>query len=217
VINIKNPEAKTRIYLFLEHPCFPRVLVHRTTLRQRQGQEQGSKFRFLHFLEQSFSQSPEIGRLTNNYPPGFAGSFVSAGLGAPNSVVPVPVVPPPNSEVVAVAPPVDGAGLVVFPKILPPLPNGLGAGVGGFPNKLPEVVPVAGVAEVGAPNRPPPVADVVVVVPGVGVVEVAPKSEPPGLEPKIPPGPVVVVPIPVVPVPVVPVPVAGVVVDVVFV
>jgi len=134
-------------------------------------------------------------------------------LGAPNNVVPVPVVPPPNSEVVVVAPPVDGAGLVVFPKILPPLPNGVGTGVDGFPpNKPPEVV-----AEVGPPNRPPPVVDVVAVVPGVGAVEVAPKSVPAGLEPKMFPGAVVVVPGPVVPVPVVPVPVAGVEVCVVFV
>ena len=160
----------------------------------------------------------EVGRFKNNHPPGFAGSFVSAGLGAPNNVVPVPVVPPPNSEVVVVVPLVDGAGLVVFPKILPPLPNGVGVGVGvdGFPPKKPPgVVPVAGLAEVGPPNRPPPVVDVVVVVPGVGVVEVAPKSVPPGLGPKTFPDVVVVVPVPVVPVPVVPVPVAGVVVDVV--
>ena len=115
---------------------------------------------------------------------------------APNNVAPVPVVPPPNSEVAVV---VDGAGLVVFPKILPPLPNGVGTGVDGFPpNKPPEVVVEV---EVGPPNRPPPVVDVVAVVPGAGVVEVAPKSVPAGLEPKMFPGAVVVVPVPVVPVP----------------
>ena len=121
----------------------------------------------------------------------------------------VPVVPPPNS-VVAV-PLVDGAGLVVFPKILPPLPNGVGAGVDGFTlKKLLGAVPVAGVAEVvPPPNSPPPVVDEVVVV--------VPKSEPAGLEPNIFVGVVAVVPVPVVPVPVVPVPVAGVVVDVGFV
>jgi len=79
----------------------------------------------------------------------------------------------------------------MFPRILPPLPNGLGTGVDGF--KPPEVV--VGV-EVEPPNRPPPVVDVVavVVVPGVGVVEAAPKSVPPGLELKMFPGAVVVVP-----------------------
>jgi hypothetical protein len=132
-------------------------------------------------------------------------------LGAPNNVVPVPVVPPPNSEGAVVVPPVEGAGFGLFPKILPPLPNGVGLGAGedGFaPNKPPGVVPGAGIVEVvPPPNRPPPVAGVVVVVPGVGVVEVAPKSEPAGLAPKMFPGAVVVV----VSVPVVPVPVAGVV------
>lgn len=103
----------------------------------------------------------------------------------------------------------------MFPKILPPLPNGVGVGVDGFPpNKPLEVVPVAGV---GPPNRPAPVAGVFVVAPGVGTVEVAPNSVPPGLGPKTFPDVVVVVPVPVVPVPVVPVPGAGVVVDVVFV
>ena len=126
--------------------------------------------------------------------------------------MPVPVVPPPNSEVVVVVPPVDGAGLV-FPKILPPPPNVLGVGVDGFPpNKPPGMVPVAWVVEVAPlPNRPPPVAGVAV------VVEPAPKSVPAGLEPKVLAGAVVVVPVPVVPVLVVPVPVAGVVVDVLLV
>jgi len=120
-------------------------------------------------------------------------------MGAPNDVVPVPVVPPPNSEVVVVVPPVDGAGLV-FRNILPPLPNRAGTGVDGFPpSGSPEVV-----AEVGPPNRPPPGADV--------VVEVAPKSVQLGLEPKVFPGAVVVVPVPAVPVPV-----AGVEVCVLFV
>jgi len=114
--------------------------------------------------------------------------------------VPVPVVPPPNSEVVVVAPPVDGAGLGVYPKILLPLPNGVGTGVDGFPpNKPPEVVVEV---EVGPPNRPPPVADVIAIVSDAGAVEVAPKSVPAGLEPKMFPGVVVVVPVPVVPVPV---------------
>ena len=129
----------------------------------------------------------------------------------PNNVVLTPVVPPPNSEVVVVVPPVEGAGFAVFPKILPPLPNGLGTGVDGFaPNKPPGVVPGAGAVEVVPPEKKPPAAGVVVVVPGVGVVEVAPKSELLGLEPKMLGA--VVVPVPVVPVPVVPVPVAGVVV-----
>lgn len=123
----------------------------------------------------------------------------------------VPVVPLPSS--VVVNPVVDGVGLVVFPKILPPLPNGLGAGVGvdGFRlKKLGGAVPVAGVAEVvPPPNNPPPVVG--------AVVFVVPKSEPAGLEAKIFAGVVPVVPGPVVPVPVVPVPAAGVVVDVVFV
>jgi len=111
---------------------------------------------------------------------------------------------------VVVVPPVTGAGFVVFPKILPPFPDGVGTGVDGFgPNKLPEVVEVA-----PPPNRVPPVAGVLVLVPGVGIVEVAPKIEPAGLEPKMFADDVVVVPVPVVPVPVVPVPVAGVVVDV---
>jgi len=94
------------------------------------------------------SQLLEVGRSTNNRSPGFAGSFPSAGFKAPNNVVPVPVVPPPNSEVVAAPPPVDGAGLVVFPKMLPPLPNGVGMGVDDSPaNKPPEVI-----VEVGPPN-----------------------------------------------------------------
>ena len=84
----------------------------------------------------------------------------------------------------------------MFPNILPPLPNEVGTGVDGFPpNKLPEVV-----AEVGPPNRPPPGADVDTVVPDVGVVEVAPKSVPPGLEPKMSPDAVVVIPVLIVPV-----------------
>ena len=120
-----------------------------------------------------------------------------------NNVVPVPVVPPPNSEVVVIVQPVDGARLVILPNILLPLPNGAGTGVDDFPpNKPPEVA-----AEVGPPNRPLPGADVVLVVPGVGVV-VASKSVPSGLEPKMLPGAVVVVP---------PVPVAGVEVCVVLV
>lgn len=134
-------------------------------------------------------------------------------MGPPNSVVPAPVGPPPNSEDVVAVPPVEGAGFVVFPKTLPPLPNGLGVGVDGFaPNKLLGAVPGAGLVEViPPPNRPPPVAGVVVVVPGAGVVEVAPKGEPVGLGPKMFVGAVVVVPVPVVPVPVVLVPGAGVV------
>ena len=121
-----------------------------------------------------------------------------------NNVVPVPVVPPPNSEVVVIVQPVDGARLVILPNILLPLPNGAGTGVDDFPpNKPPEVA-----AEVGPPNRPLPGADVVLVVPGVGVVKVASKSVPPGLKPKMFPGAVVVVP---------PVPVAGVEVCVVLV
>lgn len=121
----------------------------------------------------------------------------------------VPGVPLPSS--VVVDPLVDEVGLAVFPKILPPLPNGLGAGVDGFKlKKLGGAVPVAGVAEVvPPPNRPPPEVGAVVVV--------APKSEPAGLEPKIFAGVVAGIPGPVVPVPVVPVPVAGVAVDVVFV
>jgi len=116
-------------------------------------------------------------------------------MGIPNNVVPVPVVPPSNSEAVVVVPLIDGAQLVMLPNILPPLPNGAGTGVDGFPlNKPPEVV-----AEVGPPNGPPPGADLVAVVPGVGVVKVASKSVPPGLEPKMFPGAVIVVPVPVVP------------------
>ena len=125
-------------------------------------------------------------------------------MGISNNVVPVPVAPPSNSEVVVVVPPVDGARLVILPNILLPLPNGAGTGVDDFPpNKPPEVA-----AEVGPPSRPLPGADVVLVVPGVGVVKVASKSVPPGLEPKMFPGAVVVVP---------PVPVAGVEVCVVLV
>ena len=120
----------------------------------------------------------------------------------------VPVVPP-NSEGAVVVPPAEGGGFVVFPKMLPPLPNGLGVGVDGFaPNKPPEVVPEAGLFKVVPPNRLPPVAGVVAVVPDV--LEVAPKSEPAGLLLKMFAGAVVVVPVPVVPVPVVPVPVPGV-------
>ena len=132
--------------------------------------------------------------------------------------MPVPVVPLPNSEGVVAVPPVEGAGFVVFPKTLPPLPNGAGTGVDGFvPKNPPVVVPGTGAVVVAPPpKKPPPEAGVAEVVPGVGVVEVAPKSEPAGLEPKMF-DVVVVVPVPVVPVPVVPVPVAGVVVDVVFV
>ena len=82
--------------------------------------------------------------------------------------------------------------------------------------KPPELVPVAGLVEVvPTPNRPPVAGVVVVVVPDAGVFDVAPKSELLGVEPKMFPGVVVVVPVVVVPVPVVPVPVAGVVVDVV--
>ena len=93
-------------------------------------------------------------------------------------------------------PPVDGAGLVVFANILPPLPNRAVTEVDGFPpNKSPGVA-----AEMGPPNRPLG-ADLVTVMPGVGVVEVAPESVPLGLEPKMFPGAVVVVPVPVVPVP----------------
>jgi len=117
-------------------------------------------------------------------------------MGAPNNVVPVPVVPPPNSEAVVVLSPVDEAGSV-FRNILPPLPNRAGSGVDGFPpSGSPEVV-----AEVGLLNRPPPGADVVVVVPSVGIVVVAPKSVPLGLEPKMFPGAVVIIPVPIVPVP----------------
>ena len=125
----------------------------------------------------------------------------------------IPVLPPPKREGVVAVPPIAGAGFVVFPKILPPLPDGVGTGVDGFaPNKLP------GVAEVEPPpNRLPPVAGAVVVVPGAGIVEVAPKIEPAGLELKMFAEDVVVVPVPVVSVPVVPVPVAGVVVDVLLV
>lgn len=105
---------------------------------------------------------------------------------APNSVVLVPDVPPPNSEGVAVVTPGEGAGFVVFPKILPPLPNGVGARVDGFPpKKPPRVDPGTEVVEVVPPEKKPPVAGVAVVVPGVGDVEVAPKSEAPGLEPKM--------------------------------
>ena len=69
---------------------------------------------------------------------------------------------------------------MVFPNILLPFPNRAGTGVDDFPpNKSPEVV-----AEVGPPNRPPSGADVVTVVPGVGVVEVALKSISPGLNQK---------------------------------
>lgn len=94
----------------------------------------------------------------------------------------------------------------MFPKMLPPVPNGDGLVVGGLtPNGLLWVVPVAGPVDVvPPPNRLPPV-----VVPGV--VEVVPKSEPAGLLPNMFPGVVPVVPVPVVPVPVVPVPVPGVV------
>ena len=119
-------------------------------------------------------------------------------MGAPNNVVPVPVVPPPYSEVVVVVLPVDGAGLVVFPNILSKLPNRAGTGVDRFPpNKSPGVA-----AEVGPPNRPPPGANLVTVMPGVDVVEVAPESVPLGLESKMFPGAVMVVLVPVVPVPV---------------
>ena len=112
-----------------------------------------------------------------------------------------------------VPPVVGGAGFVAFPKILPPVPCGVG--VDGFaPNRLPGVVPEVGlVVVVPPPNRPPPmVGALVVVVPGAGVVELAPKSEP-DVPPKVFDGAVVVVPV-VVPVPVVPVPVAGAVVGV---
>ena len=135
-------------------------------------------------------------------------------MGTPKSDVPVPVAPLPNSGGAVVVPPVED-GFVVFPKMLPPLPNGLGVGVDGFaPKKLPGAVPGAGLVEVVPPPNIPPVAGVVVVVPDVDVVEVVPKSEPAGLEPKVFAG---VVPVPVVPVPVVPVPGAGVVLCVVFV
>lgn len=127
--------------------------------------------------------------------------------------MPVPVVPPPNSEVVVAVPLVVGGGFGLFPKIFPPVANGKGLGGDGFaPNGLFWVVPGAGAVEV-VPNRPPPVAGVVVVVPDV--VEVVPKIELAGLVPKKFPGVVVDVPVPVVPVPAVPVPVAGVVVCVV--
>lgn len=141
----------------------------------------------------------------NRHQPGFAGSLLSAGLGTLNNDVPVPVVPLPNSDGVLAAPPVDGGGFEVFPKMLPPFPNGEGLVVDGFaPNGLPWVVPGAGPVEVvPPPNRLPPVVEFVVVP---GVVEVVPKSEPAGLVPKTFPGAVVVVPVPVVPVPVVPVP-----------
>ena len=124
----------------------------------------------------------------------------------------VPVVPPLKREDAVVVPPVNGAGFVVFPKILPPLPDGVGIGVDGFaPNNPPGVIEV-----VPPPNRAP-VAGVVVVAPGTGVVEVTPKSEPAGLEPKMFVDVVVVVPAPVVSVPVVPVLVAGVVVGMLLV
>ena len=42
VFNIEHPKVKIRIHLVLEHPYSPWVLVYQTTLRQRQGQEQGS-------------------------------------------------------------------------------------------------------------------------------------------------------------------------------
>ena len=52
VINTKNPKVRTRIYLVLEHPCSPQVFVHRINLRrQRQGQEQRSRFHLLQLLE----------------------------------------------------------------------------------------------------------------------------------------------------------------------
>ena len=47
----RESEGQTRIYLASEHPYSLRVLVHRTTLRQRQGWEEGSQFCFLQFLE----------------------------------------------------------------------------------------------------------------------------------------------------------------------
>lgn len=95
--------------------------------------------------------------------------MVSAGLGAPNNVVLVPVVPPPNSEGVVISPPVEGAGFVDFPKTLLSPPNALGTS--GFTlNKLHGVIPGAGV---------------VVVVMGVGAMEMAPKSESAGFEPKV--------------------------------
>jgi len=137
---------------------------------------------------------------------------VSVGLGIPNNVVPVPVVPPPTREVVMKAPVAGGGGFEVFPKMLPEVAgNGEGLGVDGFAPKLNGPIPGAGPVEVvPPPNRPPPVVvAVVVVVPGV--VEVVPKSEPIGLVPKMLPGIVAVGPVPVVPVPVVPVPVPGVV------
>ena len=46
----QDPKAKTRIYLVLELPCSPHVLVHRTTVHcKSQGREQGSQFCFLQF------------------------------------------------------------------------------------------------------------------------------------------------------------------------
>ena len=148
----------------------------------------------------------------DGYGPGFAGSLLSAGLVAPNNVVLVPVVPLPNIEDVEVVPLVEGGGFPVFPKMLPPGPNGEGVGVDCFALKrLPEVVPGAGAFEIAPPPNVPPVAVVVVVVPGAGVVEVVLKSELAGLVLKMFAGATVVVPVPVVPVPVVPDPVAGVV------
>ena len=132
--------------------------------------------------------------------------------------MPVPVAPPPNIDGAVVVPLVEGAGFVVFPKILPPLPNGVGVGVDGFaPNRPPGVVPGAGLVEAVPPPNRLPVAGVLVVVPDPDVVLVAPKSEPAGLVEKMFTGAVVVVPVPVVPGPVVPVPVAGVGVGVVLV
>ena len=130
-------------------------------------------------------------------------SFGSAGLEPPNNVELVPVAPPPNSEGTVVDPPVvEVVGFVVFPKMPPPLPNGVGVGVDGFaPNRVPGPDPGAGLVEVVPPPNIPPVPGVVVVVPDAGVVEVAPKREVAGVEPKMP----VVVPVPVVPVPVEPV------------
>lgn len=138
--------------------------------------------------------------------PGFAGSFGPAGLGPPNNVE---VVPLPNGKVVVAVPlVVDEVGFAVFPKMLPPLPSGVGVGVTGFaPNR---VLPADGLVEVVPPPNKLVVAGVVVVVvPGAGVVEVAPKSEVPGVEPKMLPGAVVVVPVVFVPGPVVPMLVAG--------
>lgn len=80
------------------------------------------------------------------------------------------------------------------------------------------VVPGVGLVEAGPPpNRPPPVVGFVAVVVDAGVVDVAPNNEVLGLEPKMLPGVVVVVPVFVVPVPVVPVLTAGVVEDVLLV